>query len=210
MTTTSIEANGRVGVERVPQPQPHRQPGGDCFACALRAVLGHLVPERETTFEDTDRWFTETTTSGSEVISSTWFGMDKALWRVRTDGWPIEWEHEQAMHPQLDIRRFGHAWVFQDDPRGYGRRLQAWLAAGWVPLTTILFDGGGPFTADMKANTPDHFVVLDGVRQRGDDHFWNNPEIHVVCSAKGSYWIDAQSWCRRYGGLSWLLVRRTP
>lgn len=46
------------GVARVPQPQPIRsQEGGDCFACALIAVLNHLVPEREATFEDTDRWF---------------------------------------------------------------------------------------------------------------------------------------------------------
>lgn len=44
-------------VVRVPQPQPVRSEGGDCFACALIAVLNHLFPEREATFEDTDRWF---------------------------------------------------------------------------------------------------------------------------------------------------------
>lgn len=47
-----------LGVERVPQPQPCRNPAGDCFACSLIASLGYLFPDREApTFEDTDRWF---------------------------------------------------------------------------------------------------------------------------------------------------------
>jgi hypothetical protein len=73
----------------------------------------------------------------------------------------------------------------------------------------VLFDGTGPLTPDLKLRTPDHFVLLDGVRQAEGDPYWNNPEIHVVCSAKGPYWIDTMTWERGYGGTPWLLVRRT-
>jgi hypothetical protein len=198
-----------VGVEPVPQPHPYRNPGGDCFACSLLAVLRHLAPEFDApTFEDTDRWFTAKTTSGTPTTDNTWYGMDKALWAARADGWPIEWMVEQATVPQFDVRRWGHTWPIQEDARGYGRRLQAWLSAGWIGLTSVLYDGSGPYTPDLLLRSSDHFLILDGARQRGDDHFWNNPEIHVVCSAKGDYWVDAQKWQRGYGGWSWLLIRR--
>lgn len=40
------------GIERVPQPQPARNPGGDCFACAATAGLRFLFPEREISLDD--------------------------------------------------------------------------------------------------------------------------------------------------------------
>lgn len=206
-----------LDVAQVVQPQPHRNPGGDCFACALQAALGHLFPEKPVGFEQTDRWFTgewATLADGTKPdrpppTSNTWPGMVKALSLARSDGWPIEWQIEQAMHPSIDVSEWGPGWQGFDDARGYARRLEAWLAAGWVAITNVLFDGSGPLTIDLKLRGPDHFVVLDGVRERVDDPYWNNPEIHVVCSARGTYWINTMTWQRGHGALSWLLVRRS-
>ncbi len=56
--TEVIEGGVLLNVERVPQPDPCRSEGGDCFACSLIAALQHLFPDQEPpTFEDTDRWF---------------------------------------------------------------------------------------------------------------------------------------------------------
>lgn len=41
-----------LGVQRVAQPVPHRNPGGDCFACAATAGLRWLYPERDVQLDD--------------------------------------------------------------------------------------------------------------------------------------------------------------
>ncbi len=46
-----------LGVERVPNPEPARNDGGDCFACALCAGLRWLFPNREIALDEVWEFF---------------------------------------------------------------------------------------------------------------------------------------------------------
>lgn len=240
-----------AGVERVPQPQPCRSEGGDCFACSLIAVLQHLFPGRDApTFEDTDRWFCgqwaqpvgsmeralrevvgdpseETVAFAAGVVadldrqkrepptSNTWNGMGKALWMARSDGWPVEITYDMVT-PQFDPRQWGYGWPIVWAGAEYARRLEAWLAAGWLALTVCDMDARGPTIVEdgqVFVNSTNHFLVLDGARscwrevEHGRSHV---SEVHVVDSSTRDItgWIDVRKWEHGYGGTPWMLVRR--
>lgn len=201
-----------LGVERVPNPQPHRNEGGDCYACTLIAALVHLFPEQDApTFEDCDRWFTGRTTSGDATTNNTWRGMDSALWHARADGFDLEVAYDMVV-PQFDPRQWGYGWPVVWAGDQYVRRLEAWLAAGWLALTVINLDATGPLTDDLKIWTTDHFLLLDGARQ-----FWQEAEhgasgqseVHAVDSSTRDItgWHDVRKWERGFGGTPWMLVR---
>lgn len=239
-----------LGVERVPQPQPWRSDGGDCFACSLIAALRHLFPQREPpTFEDTDRWFRgrwaeptgsmrnalqriaaegasdEAVQEARDVVEqldkyereppteNTWHGMDRALWKARSDGWPIEVGYDMVV-PQFDPRKWGYGWPIIWAGDAYADRLEAWLAAGWIALTVCRLDGDGPITPDLLLRTTDHFLVLDGARTswqpRDGGGALQVSEVHVVDSSTRDItgWIDVRTWEKGYGGTPWMLVRR--
>lgn len=93
-------------------------------------------------------------------------------------------------------------------------RLEGWLSAGWLAIAQMNYAGAGPVNANGTHNSPDHFVCLDGQR-----HFWQESavvkgaasfehETHVVCSAKGVYWIDTADLVKKHGVGAIMLIRR--
>lgn len=201
------------GVRAFPQPSPARNEGGDCFACASTAVLGALFPERPPTFDQVFEWFREKyANSEREYISSTWQGMQAALWKARTAGYPIDVTTD-AVEPRIDPQRWGYAWLPGEDETRYARRLEGWLRSGWLALVTIDYDGKGHQDEEGRVRSGNHFVVLDGTREGwepgGIEGAWSSTSsLHVVCSARGAYWIRALTFLRKHGGAAMLLVRR--
>lgn len=197
-----------LNVAPCPQPQPPITPGGDCFACALVAALGHLCPERPLTVHQAIDYFRQ----DDGHVSTSWPGLKRALLAAYRDGYPIE-RTADIVHPQMDADMWSHAWWGWEPELEYVRRLEGWLRSGWVAFTEINQAGEGMLTSDLKLRGTDHFVLLDGVRyaREPDAHGANYHQyVHVVCSVKGGYWMRCQDFLRRHGGSGWRLVRRNP
>lgn len=198
-----------AGVQPFYQPAPARNPGGDCFACALTAAVRHLVPERPVEFDTVWECFLiEPYGGGPKVLSNSWPTMRTAIYALGQHGYELETTKDLVSEVRPDS--WSHAWGLEIPEMAWAYRLEAWLAAGWVALAEVNFQGSGPWTGEYQ-NTIDHFVVLDGVR-----HYWKKHDsgvslehdVHVVCSARGAYWIDAGDLLRKHGTAGLTLVRR--
>lgn len=201
------------GVVPYPQPSPRRNPGGDCFACTLTAAVRHIYPENPIDFNVAWEAFLVKSIGGSDVLSNIWPTMAHAapyaLWE---HGYRLD-VHKDIVMRETNLDRYSHAWYRAQPEQDFSKRLEAWLSAGWVAIAEMNYAGEGPYTPDGKINHTDHFVILDG--QRG---FWKksetNPgcaswenETHVVCSAKGAYWIDTGQLMLRHGVAGLILLR---
>lgn len=199
------------GVAPFPQPSPARNPGGDCFACALTAAVRALYPEHPIAFEAAWDAFKAKNSSGDEVVSNSWGSFERAVWRLRELGYALELRHD-IVTPRVDLRHWSHAWWFAIPDDEWAYRLEAWLAAGWIALAEMDFDGKGPYTPEGYVNSIDHFVVLDGQR-----HLWKRlehtsgsaleHETHVVCSARGAYRMRTHDLLLKHGVAGLTLVR---
>lgn len=202
-----------LNVQPFMQPHPVRNLGGDCFACAATAAVRHLFPERPPEFNRVWDWFVPKGESGP---NNTWPGMRRALYAAFSDDYEMQIVAD-IIRPEFTPDQWSHAW-FQFVPAGeYARRLEGYLRSGWVALAEINYAGSGPVTPDGKLNTTDHFVLLDGVKTGYEDCFGSDGKrlgavereyIHVVCSAKGPYWITAHDLLVKHGAAGWWLVRR--
>lgn len=193
-----------------PQPRPPITSGGDCFACALVAGLGHLCPERPLTVAEAIEFFRW----DNGVVATSWPGMERALHTAAyRNGYPIEYTAD-IVQPVMDAHRWSYAWWAWEPELEYARRLEGWLRSGWVAFTEILQSGEGMLTPDLKLRGTDHFVLLDGIRYvweptEGAEHGRTyNQYVHVVCSVKGGYWMRLMHFLRRHGGSGWWLARR--
>lgn len=210
-----------LGIAPVMQPSPGVNPGGDCYACAAQGLLSHLFPERQPDFAFASALFHENGYAPSDPthVSNTWPGWNSAMWKARTLGYPVE-VHEDVVGPHFEPRRNSCAWLWSVQSREYALRLEAWLSAGWVAATAILFDGGGPLEPDFlnhptrRLRDTDHWVLLDGVDFPLIPHPTlpsardEIPQIHVVCPVRGAYWIRATDLILWHGAGAWWLVRR--
>ena len=204
-------------IEPYMQPKPSKNPGGDCFACSLTAILQHLYPENKPSFDTVWNYFMQSNYYMSEkkCLSNTWSGMQKAINESHEDGYNLENTTDLVIPKIKDYSSniFYESYVDLD----YTRRLEGWLRSGWIALTEIHYSGGGPrATWDSRFNDNDHFIILDGTREvweKIDDISVNarrlNFYIHVVCSAKGSYWISTKELMKNYGAAGWILVRKS-
>lgn len=195
-----------LDVGRVAQPSPRINEGGDCFACAAAAVSGYLG--KSLTAQEANDLFPDSPNGGK---SSSWTNLEQAFWSLRHDhdvDLEMRWDMAGV---EFDPRQFSYGWLFQLPGIEYVERLEAWLNAGWVALTEINYDGAGPVT-DFLRNATDHVVVLDGTRLSWVEHEGGSSsyegEVHVVCSAKGAYWMEHRELNMRYGAAGWLLVRK--
>lgn len=201
-----------LGVEPFPQPHPVRNPGGDCFACSLLALLRHLFPERPPSFDQVFGYFKAKTTTGSECLSNTWYGYRQALWNAFSDGYRMEITADIVV-PSFDPDQWSHAW-WDFVPSGeWSKRLEGYLRGGWVGVAEIRQAGGGPRDSEGRRHTPDHFVLLDGIRSAWESTPGTagralNHYVHVVCSAKGAYWIPVMRLLMDHGAAGWRLARR--
>lgn len=202
-----------LGVKPFPQPSPAKNPGGDCFACALKAAVDHLFPEKPADFDIVWNAFMRETSSGDQQLSNTWPTMRSAPYQLHRHGYSLE-VHADLVMPSFNVEVWSHSWWQMEPENEWAYRLEAWLAAGWVALAEMNFAGAGLFSPDGTMNTIDHFIVLDGQR-----HYWQRHatlqgaaslehETHVVCSARGAYWIRTRDLLRKHGVAGLRLIRR--
>lgn len=200
------------GIKPFPQPSPSKNPAGDCFACSLKAVIDGLFPDTPVAFEDAWEAWKGEAYGGGKVLSNTWPTCYHACYRMKALGYDIEVFRDLVI-PHFDVDTWSHAWGASIPEWPWAYRMEAWLSAGWLALAEMNYAGAGHFTADGSMNHTDHFVAIDGQRQ-----FWKkhptldahslSHETHVVCSAKGAYWIDTQTLLRRHGVAGLTLIRK--
>jgi hypothetical protein len=109
---------------------------------------------------------------------------------------------------------WSHCWFGGVAPAvGYAHRLEGLLRSGFVAFSEINFAGSGP-VVDGRWSTTDHFVLIDGIRRYWKPHDTvtgassAEEDIHVVCSARGAYWINLREFLFKHGGAGWWLVRK--
>lgn len=207
-----------LGVQHVPQPSPGINPGGDCFACATLAMVRHFWPDQTADISVADVvewWRNAPTTSGGVAMNNNMNWADRSLHNtpfdldVYTDPFvPLINDHHQPHSPIWGVGG------------KYAPRVEAYLAAGWVGFTDILFAPDAPHFLKPKPEggywntSTDHNVLIDGLRTyvEGDKEPYGAhvDEVHIVCSVKGGYWIRVDELLRSYGGLFiwWCRPRR--
>lgn len=220
------------GLERHAQPIPYRNPGGDCFACALAAALPFLYPDQERSSDEWFEWAFESFRNGKvhgsdELrIDNSFRGFKVALDTVSKDLGRLEIAYEM---PEPHFRRAtwrdeGHnGWAFQVADDRAARILEGYLRGGWVAFATISLDGGGPTVVkddgSVWFNSIDHFVVLDGIRSVYEESFnddgsfrsgsWND-YLHVVDSSARDLtgWHQVRTFMLCHGACAWWIARR--
>jgi hypothetical protein len=213
-------------IKPYPQPVPHRNPGGDCFACALKATMDHIYGEKAPTFDQVwESFLVEQEYNGqkSTHLSNTWYGYRGAFYKL-TDyvgNMEIQTDFAARHGPEFGYRvGDSMAWRAAVDEGQWSKRLDAWLRAGWYAFCSIRLDpnttGEWIITDEgpQRVST-DHFVVLDGVRWGWRKHpsvegaRSLESQVHVVCSAKGgrAYWIEVDQFIREHGAGAWWLIR---
>lgn len=203
------------GIDPVPQPKPHLNPGGDCFACSTAAAVGWCCPEKGTpSIETVHEWFTREDRSGTPNLVNTWNSFRWAFGRAKEAGYLIE-SRAWVLAPQWRPDQFSHGHFHFEPEMDYVQHVEGFLSAGWVGIASIRFDGSGLYTPDFGIKPCDHNVVIDGARQ-----VWRpfedssvkgaslRCELRGVCSVKGAYWMRAQDLFRRHGLAALWLVRR--
>lgn len=211
-------------VKQVAQPEQRRNAGGDCFACSFAAVLNHLVPERTMDVDEAYGVFNSITkyaNSDRYACDNTHGGMLKALHHARFAlDYPIE-HRTHILTPRFSMldSHSAHGWYGFEPWGDFTQHLEAFVAAGWIAVASMLYDGRGQMVERPGEPWPsiratDHFVVLDGTRElweeseSGDSSSLNH-YVHVVCSTgKGAYWIDTRHLLRGHGVAGLILVRR--
>lgn len=197
-------------VTPAPQPSPARNAGGDCFACAFAAAVSWLFPDRPVGLEQAWGYFMQETVGGNLQLSNTWPGLRRALYAARGDDYRMEIVADMVV-PSFNPEMWSHAWWQAQPTTAYAHRLEGWLRGGWVAFTEIDFHGEGPRKGEYT-NCIDHIVLLDGIRAAWErvDNLGSRMTyaVHVVCSARGVYWIDLDEFLRNYGGAAWWLCRK--
>jgi len=198
-------------VAPVPQPSPARNPGGDCFACALTAGLRWIYQKPDIAFDLCWDFF-KTDRGG---LQNAWPGMRAALYAADShfrdaDAGRLEILADLVL-PTFEPETWSHAW-FAGVGSDYALRLEGYLRGGFIAFTEIDFAGRGPYI-DGYWNTTDHFVLIDGIRRLWRKHptmrAWSDDaDVHVVCSAKGAYWIPLKDWLTKHGAAGWWLARK--
>ena len=211
-----------AGAERVPQPQPAKNGGGDCFACATLAMMRHLFPEDPPSFDQVWNWWVHTNPDDSRHLSNTWGQADAVAAHARVDGYPLEFTYDRVMPSELRTSVWSYAFPLEISTADYARRLEGYLRGGWLALTEIDADGRGPYSPSGQRHSINHFVLLDGIRSG-----WSEPRdlesggtsrslqhhVHVVDSSRaapegGAYWREIRRWLISHGGAGWALFRR--
>ncbi len=193
------------------QPYPQRNVGGDCFACALTAGLQYLFPEEQVDFNKAWEYFLHENPDGKKHLDNTWRGMQNAIIHAAQDKFRVHGE-THIVRPEFNLEITSHNWWRFFPTQEYVRVLEGFLRSSWVVFTNINFAGAGASTNGIK-NSNDHFAIVDGVRT-----VWESIPavegaktlryyVHVVCSAKGTYWINADDWLEKHGAAGWILMR---
>lgn len=212
-------------VEEYLQPSPSRNPGGDCFACCLTAILKHFYPKERVDFNRTWEYFLKCYLGETEkrALSNTWPGMYDAIIEAIRDekhNFKLEYRREYV-YPKLDIEHHSGNWGLEQYEGECGYYLEAWLRAGWIAIIQIEYNPSGRYgrRPDGFRQSHDHFAIIDGIKMgwrykkhNTDGKEWESgsltADVHIVCSAKGKYWIDYKELLEAHGVGAWILVRK--
>jgi hypothetical protein len=205
-----------TGVQPFMQPHPYKSEGGDCFACAPYAALRYLFLDKEFTFEDIWECCVQNyTDKGEPIIRRSWGVTHIALGKARQSlGLGIEWMYDVVEPLHWREKIVGTAWYHRyPSDSEYINRLEAYLSSGWIALIEMAYDGGGPYKTNGQRNHCDHIALIDGVRSYWEKHeslkaSYQKSEIHIVCSAKGAYWMPLKEAMESHGISGWLLLRK--
>jgi hypothetical protein len=209
-------------VEEYLQPPEGRNPGGDCFACCLTAILKHFYPEENVDFNRTWDYFKKCYSGETEkrALSNTWMGMyDAIIESIRDESHNFKLEYRREyVYPKVDIDWWSHGWRIEQGLQQCVYTLEGWLRSNWLAIVEMELNPSGIDgirTDGLKQHT-DHFAFIDGIR-----YGWKYKnmesigrvgsfyaEAHVVCSAKGKRWISYEDLMRKHGVGAWLLVRK--
>jgi len=219
-----------LNVKPFMQPNPHKNPGGDCFACSLKVVVDYLYPEKPLSFDDAFSCFEDETGGcgivdcgrkgkGNKFLSNHWSGFYRALQNLHDLDYRLDWEID-VIHPEVDKDRWSYSFGWQVNEMEWHRRVDNWLRAGWIIVIEMSYESIVNLQPERKNKYfgTDHFAVVDGQREfwkehpRKEDGAYTGAsgkhETHVVCSGKGPYWIDTGDLHHYHGVNGFYAIRR--
>jgi hypothetical protein len=209
-------------VEEYLQPHERRNPGGDCFACTLHAIIKHFYPEENTEFNKTWDYFRKCYMGETEkrALGNTWSGMNDAIIeanRDETHNFRFEYRYEYV-YPKVRTDWWSHGWGLEQGLQECTYRLEGWLKSGWLAIIEMQLNPTGidGKTPEGNKQHTDHFAFIDGIRYGWKYREWGDgsrvgdfyTEAHVVCSAKGKRWVSYDDLMRKHGVGAWLLIRK--
>ena len=166
-------------VRPVRQPTKRVNEGGDCFACAVLAIMQHLFPERtDLTLEFIHRVFTSEYQTGGEHFINSWNGYDTVFHRLSSGyfhndiafpKFDIEYRRYFPLFDQESLRIHNFAWNQFGGYSNWSWMVDTFLRAGYLLLIEIDSEGEGPIIHRNKKiykNSTDHVCVIDGFRRR--------------------------------------------
>lgn len=203
-------------IERFPQPEPLRNPGGDCFACALLSALRFLYPEKE--FDFNKVWETyilkEESVDGTsfEHLGNSWMHYPRVLKQCKEQLDLSDFTFRQnSCHPKFTSWGCTNGnWNRDHSQYGeYWHTLCEDLKSGvvFIPINMM---GEGPWK-NGRWNDTDHIVLIDGVRERrvpidgGARIDW---EVHIVCSRDRGGWKTVHELLDLHGAGAWYVLER--
>lgn len=193
------------------QPKQTKSKGGDCFACALTALLTHLFPEKKVNFETVWNYFMQKSHSGKDVLCNDWIGMQRAIEKAKQEGFDVE-KQLYIVKPDFDLNHSSHCFYHFYPTGDFNDTLKERLENGWIALQEINYSGAYAINNEGRTSSNDHFVIVDGVREAWEPENAKFRQliyyVHVVCSAKGTYWIKTEDFVKKHGAAGWILVRR--
>jgi hypothetical protein len=203
----------------IPQPVPHKYPGGDCVACVTAGVTGLSIEEvyeiakSRTRKEEQWRWSREGK-NGYDSLSN--YDVEGVLWEAKSRGlidnfitevpiWPFEF---RPAFGDLAFGMPGRTMV-----RGWIGYVRMALEAGYYGLTGVNYRKTGDLWTD-------HWVMLCGFRTREVPIFDDagkklgskiQEEVLVSCSARTSpdeEWVEIhRDFLAQRGGFAMMLAR---
>lgn len=224
MTPEEQKANTTVfnNVKRYPQPSPGKNPGGDCFACALTAAVSWMYPENHPTFDEVWDCFKGEYHDGTIELMNAWHNYQNAFENINKLGYPMEYVADMylpAFKPSQRNYSFYHEYSTAIVSISKVFKLVSdYITKGYILYTAIDIEGKGPVHSG-RPNSSDHIVLIDGVRHwtrwREDFDFKAGDiiqEVHVVCSAneENSNWRSIDDMIHKFGFASFWAIRKKP
>jgi len=200
------------------QPTPVKNIGGDCFACVFTGIMKHLFPEKDVSFDYIfDLFRGKYYMSEKECINNHWPYYKNIFNKIKNDGFNIEYKADIVLPDFSDIETFQFSFYIFNNHGEFFNRIFNLLSEKWLLIFSIDNDAKGSryyHFDDNKYynNYINHLVFIDGAKSVwepvGDGCSTLRHYIHVVCSAKGTYWAELRDFTNLYGASAWWQVRR--